>query len=405
LKDRFCIAFPLNLEKKMTDAGDRKKKDQDINIGKKYSMHSNVLKEERPYWVYLPHSYEAGGKQRYPVLYLLDGDLHFQSASGVVQFMSRSINGNCQIPEMIVVAILNTDRTRDLTPTHTKIGIAGTEEARLESSGGGNAFLKFFQEELFPEIDSEFHTLPARILVGHSLGGLLAVHAFLQKPDMFQAYIAIDPSLYWDNHLLAQHAENKIKTIRKLRKTIYISSANSPALLNNNPIKMRRAIRKFVKTLEAAQSVSFRLGFQYFDSEDHGSVPLLSLYYGLLFIFEGYKPVGLESLAAMKARFKRLSKRLGGDVVPGEGYVNGMGYTMLYGLKDVKKAIALFEYNISNFPNSANPYDSLGEAYLVKGDKAQAIKYYQESPKLDPNNQNAARMIQELKAKKEIPGT
>jgi tetratricopeptide (TPR) repeat protein len=168
---------------------------------------------------------------------------------------------------------------------------------------------------------------------------------------------------------------------------------------------MRRAIRKFVKTLEAAQSVSFRLGFQYFDSEDHGSVPLLSLYYGLLFIFEGYKPVGLESLAAMKARFKRLSKRLGGDVVPGEGYVNGMGYTMLYGLKDVKKAIALFEYNISNFPNSANPYDSLGEAYLVKGDKAQAIKYYQESLKLDPNNQNAARMIQELKAKKEIPGT
>jgi tetratricopeptide (TPR) repeat protein len=71
----------------------------------------------------------------------------------------------------------------------------------------------------------------------------------------------------------------------------------------------------------------------------------------------------------------------------------------------VKKAIALFEYNISNFPNSANPYDSLGEAYLVKGDKAQAIKYYQESLKLDPNNQNAARMIQELKAKKEIPGT
>ncbi len=384
----------------MNNTGKRKKKDQDIIIGKKYSMHSDVLKEERPYWVYLPSSYEEGGKQRYPVLYLLDGDLHFQSASGVVQFMSSGINGNCQIPEMIVVAILNTDRTRDLTPTHTKIGIAGMEETRLKSSGGGNAFLKFIRDELFPQTDSKFHTLPARLLVGHSLGGLLAIYALLKQPDMFQAYIAIDPSLYWDNHLLTQHAEDKIKTIRKLRKSLYISSANSPAILNNNPIKMRRAIRKLVKTLESAQSENFRLGFQYFDSEDHGSVPLLSLYHGLLFIFEDYKTVGLESLPALKAHFKRLSKRLGGDVLPGEGYVNGLGYTMLYVMNDVKKAIALFEYNISNYPQSANPYDSLGEAYLVKGDNAQAIKNYEMSLKLDPNNQNAARMLRELK---EIP--
>jgi tetratricopeptide (TPR) repeat protein len=78
-----------------------------------------------------------------------------------------------------------------------------------------------------------------------------------------------------------------------------------------------------------------------------------------------------------------------------------MGYTMLYGMKDLKKAIAFFEYNISNFPKSANAYDSLGEAYRVKGDKARAIQNYKKSLKLDPNNQNAARMIRELKEKKE----
>jgi cytochrome c-type biogenesis protein CcmH/NrfG len=70
----------------------------------------------------------------------------------------------------------------------------------------------------------------------------------------------------------------------------------------------------------------------------------------------------------------------------------------------VKKAIAFFEYNISNFPNSANAYDSLGEAYMVKGEKAQAIENYKKSLKLDPNNQNAARMIRELKEKKETSG-
>jgi predicted alpha/beta superfamily hydrolase len=330
----------------------------------------------------------------------LDGDAHFQSATGVVQFMSSGINGNCQIPELIVVAIPNTDRTRDLTPTHTKIGIAGKEEAFLQSSGGGDAFLKFIRDELFLQIDSKFQTLPSRILVGHSFGGLLAIHTLLEQPEMFQAYIAIDPSLWWDNQRLTHHAENKIRTIRKLHKSLYISSANSPKILNNNPTKMRKAIRKFVKTLDATRNVNFRFDFQYFDSEDHGSVPLLSLYHGLLSIFDGYKPIGVESLPAMKTRFKRFSKRLGGDILPSEGYVNGMGYTMLYGMKDIKKAIAFFEYNISNFPKSANAYDSLGEAYMIKGDKSQAIDNYTKSLKLDPNNQNAARCIRELKEKK-----
>ena len=386
----------------MTNSGKSKKKDQDINVGKKYAMRSKVLKEERPYWVYLPNSYDEGNKkQRYPVLYLLDGDAHFQSASGVVQFMSSGINGNCQIPEMIVVAIPNTNRTRDLTPTHTKIAYSGNEEAFLESSGGGDAFLKFIRDELFPQIDSKFHTLPARILVGHSFGGLLAIHTLLHEPELFQAYVAIDPSLWWDNQFLTHHAENKLRTIRKLRKTVYISSANTPKIPNNNPTKMRKAIWKFVKTLDAARSVNFRVGFQYFDSENHASVPLLSLYHGLLYVFDGFKQVGVESLPAMKTRFNRLSKRLGGDMLPTEGYVNSMGYTMLYAAKDVKKAIVFFEYNISNFPKSANAYDSLGEAYMIKGDKAQAIKNYKKSLKLDPSNQNAARLIQELKEKKE----
>ena len=389
----------------MTSSGKRKKKDQDINIGKKYSMRSKVLKEERHYWVYLPSSYDEGNKKlRYPVLYLLDGDAHFQSASGVVQFMSSGINGNCQIPEMIVVAIPNTNRTRDLTPTHSKIGFAGNEEGFLESSGGGDTFLKFLRDELFPQIDSKFYTLPSRILVGHSFGGLLAIYALLEEPEMFHGYIAIDPSLWWDDQRLAQRAEKKIRTIRKLRKSLYISSANSPKILDNTPTKMRRAIRKFVKTLDAARSNNLRLGIQYFDSEDHGSVPLLSLYHGLLFVFDGFKHVGVESLSAMKTRLHRLSKRWDTDLLPSEGQVNNMGYMMLYRVKDVKKAIEFFEHNISNFPKSANGYDSLAEAYMVKGDNAQAIRYYKRSLKLDPNNENAARSVRELREKKETPG-
>ena len=386
----------------MTSAGKHGKKDQDIRIGKKYSMRSRVLGEERPCWVYLPASYDARDKRhRYPVLYLLDGDGHFQSASGVVQFMSGGINGNCQIPEMIVVALPNTDRMRDLSPTHTTIGYEGQEDAVLESSGGGEPFLKFMRDELFPHIESRFHTLPARILVGHSLGGLLAIHALLEYPDMFQACLAIDPSLWWDNQLLTKNAEKKIGTIRKLRRTLYITSANGPRLKIYSPTKMRSAIRKFVKTLDAARSANFRLGFHDFDAEDHASVPLLSLYHGLLFIFEGFKQTDLESLPALQARFKRLSKRLGGDLLPPEGYVNGRGYITLYRLNNVKKALEFFEYNVSQYPKSANAYDSLAEGYMVKGDTARAIRNYRKSLKLDPGNQNAASWIKKLKEKKQ----
>jgi predicted alpha/beta superfamily hydrolase len=385
----------------MTRADKNKKKDQDILLGRKYSIRSRVLKEERPYWVSLPGSYEASNKQRrYPVLYLLDGDAHFQSVSGVLHFMSSGINGNTQIPEMILVAIPNTNRTRDLTPTHTKIGYSGNEEAILESSGGGEMFLRFLREELFPQIDSKFRALPGRIFVGHSFGGLLAVHTLLNQPDMFQAYIAIDPSLWWDNELLTQQAADKIRAVRKLRKALFISSANTRERPVGRSSKMRRAIRKYIKTLEAAESADFRLGFQYFTAEDHGSVPLLSLYHGLLFIFEGFKQTSPESLPAMQARFKRLSKRFGGEISPSEGYLNSMGYTMLYRKKDVKKAMAIFEYNVSQFPRSANAYDSLAEGYMVKGDTDRAIKNYEKSLQLDPNNQNAARSIRELKAKK-----
>src|SRR5688572_1952854 len=96
----------------------------DVVIGRKTSIESAVLKEKRDYWVYLPPLYDDKlyGAVRYPVLYILDGDAHFHSASGVLQFMGGQ---NSQIPPMIMVAIPNTDRMRDLTPTDSKTDMRG----------------------------------------------------------------------------------------------------------------------------------------------------------------------------------------------------------------------------------------------------------------------------------------
>ena len=378
--------------------------DSSIKIGERLSIKSVILSEDRPYWVYLPESYgdETNAPRRYPVLYLLDGDGHFHSATGVVQFMSSGINGNVQIPELIVVAIPNTNRTRDLTPTHTTIGFDGEETDFLQESGGGDAFLKFVRDELFPKIDSDYRTAPHRTLVGHSLGGLLALHALLDAPDMFQSYIAIDPSLWWDDKLLVRQAEKIRADNHERRSSVYISLANNSDIETGEPGLMEEAGREFGRTLAGAEYSGIRSTLQYFEAEDHGSVPLLSLYYGLLSTFEGYKFrigdfIAKPSIASVIAHFEGVSERLGVDPEPPESSVNQLGYLLLYTIEDLDMAVEMLKLNVTNYPASSNVYDSLGEAYMVRGDNILAIDNYEKSLVLDPDNENAKQQLETLK--------
>jgi predicted alpha/beta superfamily hydrolase len=373
----------------------------EIVIGETYTLYSDVLEEDRQYIVYLPGSYDddSSSPQNYPVLYLLDGGAHFPSASGVVQFMSSGINGNRQIPELIVVAIPNTDRTRDLTPTHTTTGYDGEETDFLEPSGGADAFLEFINDELFDEIESEYRTLPHRTLVGHSFGGLLALHALLHKPDMFQFYIAIDPSLWWDEQLLVRQAGEVFTEDHGRRAAVYISLANNPAIGIGDPKLMENAGRAFAGILTDAAAPGFRTTLQYFEAEDHGSVPLLSLYHGLLSVFDGFKlplDVIVNDPNSITQHYETLSEDLGVTMLPPERMVNNLGYMFLTNIDDLDKAVTMFEINVANYPDSANVYDSLGEALKARGDIELAIENYEKSLELDSDNENAREQIAEM---------
>ena len=384
----------------LANATAAQEKDPAIKIGEKFTLHSNVLNEERPYWVYLPESYnsKAQSPEAYPVLYLLDGDALFHTATGVVEFMSR--NGNDQIPELIVVAIPNTNRNRDLTPTHSLTTQIGKESKSLASSGGGDAFLRFLQEELVPRIDASYRTLPYRILVGHSLGGLLALHALLTAPATFQGILAIDPSLWWDNQIVVKKEKEFLATAKGLHNGVFISVANTPQIGTfNNPKLNEETVRTFARLLEL-NSHGVRSKLKYFEAEDHGSVPLLSLYDGLLFIFDGYRPVWasfLDPPSNVTSHFKSVSERIGVELLPPEQLVNSMGYSLLYELREVDKAIGLFKLNVSLYPKSFNAYNSLAESYLVKGDRALAVTNYETSLQLNPENQKAKDQLQKLK--------
>jgi len=167
-----------------------------IYLGELHILHSTILNEDRPFLIYLPDGY-ARSEEHFPVLYLLDGVDHFHHVTGLVQFMAaRQL-----MPEVIVVALANTDRNRDFLPTPDPSG-------RIPSAGGADNFLKFLRDELLPFIDQNFRTYSYRILVGHSYGGLLTIYALLNQPDLFQAHLAISPTLDWDNHLAKHLAED-----------------------------------------------------------------------------------------------------------------------------------------------------------------------------------------------------
>ena len=335
-----------------------------IAIGERLSMRSAVLGEERPYWVHLPESYrdDKYARRPYPVLYLLDGGSSFHFATGTVQFMSAGTSGSIQIPELIVVAIPNTDRTRDLTPTHALRRRDGDDDdPSLKSSGGGDAFLNFLKDELIPHIDRTYRTQPYRIIVGHSFGGLLALHALQSEPDLFQGYIAIDPSVFWDDQVLVRRAMARSKNGNGRSRTVYLSLSGS-----YSGGYLGDAATKFAEHLKTAAGV--RSTLQYFESENHQSVPLIALYYGLLFVFDGYKlsPGQMfEQASDLAAHFEPVSRRTGVALVPPERFVDQVAHAFL-GAGQIDKAIGLFTFNASRNPTSLNAYNSLGQAYAAK---------------------------------------
>ena len=133
-------------------------------------------------------------KQCYPVVYLLDGDSFFHSLVGIRKTLASG-RGK-YLPPCIIVGVLNTDRTRDFTPTASAAGRDGKISIDAIPQGGGSeAFSKFLTEELRPAIDSAYRTNGWNMLIGHSYAGLFTLNTFLRHTELFDTYLAVDPWL------------------------------------------------------------------------------------------------------------------------------------------------------------------------------------------------------------------
>lgn len=253
-----------------------------ISIGTRYCLFSQVLNEKRDYWVYKPETCPGEPERSYPVLYLLDGDSFFHSVVGFTRMFSSSKVSS--LPPCIVVAVLNTDRTRDLTPTSSAARRDGTIYAGDNPEGGGaDMFYRFLVEELRPEIEKQLPVDGENYLVGHSYAGLFILHVLLNHPEAFDTYMALDPSLWWDQGYFMKQTE-EIRKSDFSGKQLYVGFATQSRpgkKLIHFPL-----VDSFLETIVPnMEKQHLRIITRKFPEETHGTIALPGIYDGLKSLF------------------------------------------------------------------------------------------------------------------------
>ncbi|BDD03988.1 alpha/beta hydrolase-fold protein [Aureibacter tunicatorum] len=357
-----------------------------ITVGIVDSIYSNILQEKRPIWISIPESAENSQK-RFPVIYVLDGTAHFYSTVGMVHQLSVA-NGNNIIPEMIVVGIPNTDRVRDLTPSKVPY---------LASSGGAENFSSFLENELIPYIDSKYQTTPYRTLVGHSWAGLFTLNTLIHHPAIFDNYVAIDPSIRWNNLSFFEEASHILKSESFKKKSLYLAVANRlPKGLDLNTVledtlsssEHMRTILAFKNICEQADQLNF--DWKFYLNDNHNGVPFAASYDAVRSLFDWYnfdeeflfqEGLGMnvdDLMTVITNHFENIADHFNYSFPPPESSINRYGDIMLSVQQD-DKAFALYNLNINNYPKSYRAYDAMGDFYRSQSNKEKATEFYKKS--------------------------
>ncbi|SNR88027.1 hypothetical protein SAMN06265376_1047 [Dokdonia pacifica] len=378
-------------------------KDNELILGTVDSLFSKTLNEQREIWVHLPEKIEDGKK--YPVIYVLDGRGHFHTVTGILKLLEK-----WNLPKSIVVGISNTDRTRDFTPTNVPF----QRGHKSETSGGAANFLTFIEKELKPFVESKYPIDTMSTIIGHSTGGLFVLYTYTHHPDVFDNYLAIDPSLWWDKEKLVKQSEKLLSTSTYQNKPLYVAVANSVGVdtvkvrkLRSEPTEMLRANLNFHDILVKNKGhIEFTWDYQ--GSEDHGSVVVPGMYNGLRSLFSWYpfperwrfntpKAYTAEELTTpFYTHFEELSKRFKREVKPDWQFINDVGFFIVTSHKLPKKAQAYLEMNLKYYPEESKSYVAMGDYYVMIKKKDEAISHFEKAIAID-GNKEAQEKLKKLK--------
>jgi len=362
------------------------------NSVKKDSIFSNTFNEYKNIWVQLPENYNPNSSEKYPVIYILDG--------GVMLNTLETVYNNYwghYLPHMILVGISNsTNRTRDLTTSQIKMRRGAEFD---QETGGADKFTEYITKELIPYVDKTYPTTSYRTLIGHSYAGLFTVNMLINHTKFFKNYIAIDPSLDWDNQKLLKQAKEKLTSENFKGKSLFVSMAAEQLHMMDESVTINnlmentseftlfpRSIMEFSNFAEAHKENDLNFTWKIYPEDLHGTVPLPSIRDGLIFLFKWFQfknPPKYNNPETTVAELTELlidqakiySENFGYAVPPMvEELFNGYGYMNLQ-MGAPEKAKLFFEMGVKYYPKNSNSYDSMADYYLSQNNTQNAINY------------------------------
>jgi predicted alpha/beta superfamily hydrolase len=337
----------------------------EIRVPSKEVITSRILAEDREIRIQLPTHYDVNIEQEYPVLYLLDGPSNLSHTSGTLDFLV----GYAQAPQLIIVAITHKQRSLDLTPTYNS--------DKEFPNGGGEKFLNFLEQELMPHINNNYRAQSFNLIAGHSLGGLLVLHSMATRPHLFQAHFSFSPSLYWDDKVVLKNAKKFLSTAKQFNNFLYINMGNEGIERgDDNGMAMRNGVIELTSILDAYSPDGFHFRADVFEQENHQTTPIIGQFHAFRSLYPNWELPwrSFESgLTKIKEHYDMLTSRYGYQIKPFQYQVNDAGYFQLLNKGNVEEAVKLFEFNVKNFPECANCYDSLADGYEKQGKLKEAL--------------------------------
>ncbi|KPH63087.1 alpha/beta hydrolase-fold protein [Pseudoalteromonas porphyrae] len=329
-----------------------------------YSVHTHtiksaVLNEQRTVVVQLPKSYQAEPNKVYPVIYRLDGAGNIPLASAIIE---RLQNDN-RAPEVIIVAIENTNRLRDMYPTVNK-----EPQGPVGEGGGAAKFLAFFEQELIPLVNKNYRTHNYKVISGASAGGVFALYALQANPELFQAHIAYSPAVWWNYGAMVKSTKSFITKNKELNSYVYINIGEEAGI-------MRERYDELQQSLQSPKVRGLRFFNDAFDGISHGlttAAGVFNAYYNLFLPKQMPISALTDDVASIDAYYQSLSQQWGEQIAPPDRAVRSLGYN-LTGSKQFTRAIEVFKYNLKNHPKSVDALSALSYGYEMQGDTRQAL--------------------------------